>query len=88
MKYETIPQGVCARHLQFEIEDGIIRSAAFSGGCHGNLQGICLLIEGMKAEEVAAKLKGVCCGRKKTSCPDQLAKAIEKALAMEPAPVG
>jgi len=87
MKYETIPQGICPRHLQFEIEDGVIRSASFAGGCHGNLQGLCILIEGMRAEEVVEKLKGICCGRKKTSCPDQLARAIEKALAMEPARV-
>lgn len=75
------PKGVCSRKMDIELENGIIQSVAIAGGCNGNLQGICKLVQGKKAEEVVALLRGIRCGGKPTSCPDQLAKALENALA-------
>lgn len=83
MNYEYTPRGVCSRKIDFEIEDGIIRSVRFTGGCSGNTQGISALIEGMPAAEAAERLEGIRCGMKATSCPDQLAKAIKAALAQQ-----
>ncbi len=80
MTYEFKPTGVCARGLSFEIEDGKVKNVKFNGGCNGNTQGIAKLVEGMDAKEVVARLEGVKCGFKKTSCPDQLAKALKEAL--------
>lgn len=71
------PQGVCSREMIIEYEDGIVKDAKVIGGCHGNLQGICSLIKGMKIEDVIARLDGIKCGYKPTSCPDQLAKALK-----------
>lgn len=80
MNYRT--QGTCSQVINFEIkEDGTLTGVEFLGGCDGNLKGIGKLVEGMKAEDVAAKLEGITCGFKATSCPDQLAKAIKQALA-------
>ncbi len=81
MTYTYKPQGVCARGITFEIEDGIIRSVSFNGGCAGNAAGISMLLPGMRAVDAIAKLKGIRCGYKSTSCPDQLAIALEEALA-------
>ena len=78
MKYT--PQGVCSSAIDIEVEDGIIKSVAFTGGCNGNLQGISALVTGMKAEDAIARLKGVRCGFKNTSCPDQLARALEQLI--------
>ena len=78
--YEYITKGVCSRKIDFDIEEGIIKNVSFLGGCNGNTQGICKLVEGMKAEEVAERLKGLNCNGKGTSCPDQLAIAIKKAI--------
>ena len=76
---EYRPSGVCSRMIKVAVDDdGVIRSAVFTGGCQGNTAGISKLVVGMKAKDVAALLKGTTCGYKKTSCPDQLAKAIEK----------
>lgn len=75
MKYKT--QGTCSSAIDLEVENGIIKSVAFTGGCHGNLQGISRLVEGMKVEDAIARLKGIRCGFKPTSCPDQLARALE-----------
>lgn len=75
MRYKT--QGTCSSAIDVEVENGIIKSVAFTGGCHGNLQGISRLVEGMKVEDAIAKLKGIRCGFKATSCPDQLARALE-----------
>lgn len=75
MKY--IPEGVCASAINIEVDDGIIQSVDFSGGCNGNLQGISSLVTGMKVEDAISKLKGIHCGFKPTSCPDQLARALE-----------
>ncbi|MEG0765728.1 MAG: TIGR03905 family TSCPD domain-containing protein [Pseudoflavonifractor sp.] len=75
------PQGVCSHKMVVEIEDGVVKSLEVSGGCSGNLQGISKLVAGMKAEEVVARLSGIRCGGKATSCPDQLARALQAALA-------
>ena len=78
IEYKT--KGTCSRMIILDIEDGIITDCAFVGGCAGNTAGIASLVKGMKTDEVVSKLKGVKCGFKSTSCPDQLAKAIEEAL--------
>ena len=83
MTYTYKPSGVCTRGITIELDGGVIRSVAFKGGCAGNLAGISKLVEGMRAEEVAAKFKGTRCGSKATSCPDQLARALEEALARD-----
>ena len=75
MRYKT--QGTCASVIDVEVENGVIKSVAFTGGCHGNLQGISRLVEGMQVEDAISRLKGIRCGFKNTSCPDQLARALE-----------
>lgn len=75
MRYKT--QGVCSSFIDIEVKDGIIQSVIFTGGCNGNLKGISALVQGMKVEEAISKLKGITCGYKSTSCPDQLASALE-----------
>jgi len=77
MKYTFTPSGVCSRLFEADIENGIIKSFKIVGGCPGNTQGICKLITGMKVEDVIAKLKGIDCRGKGTSCPDQVAKFLE-----------
>ncbi len=74
------PRGVCSRQIDLELEDGVIVSAKFTGGCSGNTQGVAALVIGMKAEEAIRRLKGIKCGFKDTSCPDQLSKALESGL--------
>ena len=81
MQYEHKTKGTCSQRIFFEIEDGKLKNVQFLGGCNGNLKGISSLVEGMDAEAVAARLEGTKCGMKATSCPDQLAQAIRKALA-------
>ena len=81
MKIIHEPAGICSRLMKFDFEDGIIRNVEIRGGCDGNSRGIAGLLEGMKAEDAVAKMKGIRCGTKKTSCPDQLAIAIEKCTA-------
>ncbi len=76
MKYQYITQGTCSEMIEFEIVDGKLHNVQFYGGCHGNLQGICKLVEGMDVDEVISKLGGIRCGYKDTSCPDQLSRAI------------
>lgn len=78
MKYTYTPYGVCSRQIELEVEDGIVKSLKVIGGCNGNLQGIAKLVEGMKVEEVIKRLKGIDCGGKGTSCPDQIARALEQ----------
>ncbi|MBQ1695053.1 MAG: TIGR03905 family TSCPD domain-containing protein [Bacteroidales bacterium] len=80
MKYQYRTQGTCSEMIEFEIVDGKLHNVQFYGGCHGNLQGIGKLVEGMDANEVIAKLGGIRCGYKDTSCPDQLCKAIRFAM--------
>ncbi len=77
--YEYVPQGVCSRLIHVEInENNEIAEAYFVAGCSGNTQGVCSLAKGMKVEEVIGRLKGIRCGNKSTSCPDQLAKMLEE----------
>lgn len=76
MKFKT--NGTCCSEINLEIENDIIKSVEFKGGCNGNLQGIASLVVGMNKDEVIQKLEGVNCGMKSTSCPDQLAKALKE----------
>ena len=78
INYKT--SGVCSRQINLVVEDGIITEAAFVGGCHGNTQGVAALVIGMSAEEAIRRLRGIKCGFKPTSCPDQLATALKEAL--------
>ena len=76
---EYLPVGVCSRHIRIAVEDdGTVAEIVFTGGCHGNTQGVAALAKGMPASEVIARLKGIDCKGKGTSCPDQLARALEK----------
>ena len=83
MQYEYKTQGTCSQRIFFEIEDGILKNVSYLGGCNGNLKGVSSLVEGMKVEDVIARLEGITCGGKPTSCPDQLAKALKEALNAE-----
>lgn len=80
MTYTYTPRGVCSQRIQVDVEDGIIRNVQVLGGCNGNLQGISNLIVGMNAREAISRMKGIRCGMKATSCPDQIAIALERAL--------
>ncbi len=80
MTYTYKTRGVCASTIEFELNDGIISNVSFRGGCNGNLKAVSKLVEGMDGERVVEILKGNICGFKNTSCADQLAIAIEKAL--------
>lgn len=79
MKYQT--NGTCSKQIDFEVVDGKLHNVSYLGGCNGNLQGVSALVEGMDVHEAIAKLKGIKCGFKQTSCPDQLARALEQYLA-------
>ena len=68
--------GTCSTMIDLEVDGDIIKSVAFTGGCNGNLKGICSLVRGMKVDDAIEKLQGIKCGFKNTSCPDQLAKAL------------
>lgn len=78
MRYKT--KGVCSTYIDVEVENGVITSVQFTGGCNGNLQGISALVQGMTPQEAISKLKGIKCGFKATSCPDQLANALESMI--------
>ena len=77
MQIRYTPRGVCSREYLIEVEDGVIQSVQIVGGCHGNLQGISSLLKGMKVEDAIARMEGIRCGFKSTSCPDQIAKALK-----------
>ena len=79
MQFECKTKGTCSQRIYFRIEDGKVYDVEFLGGCNGNLQGIGKLVEGMAVDEVIARLDGIHCGMKPTSCPDQLATALKKA---------
>ena len=79
MQYTYKTNGTCSREITFEIEDGKVKNVQFFGGCNGNLKGIGSLVEGMNVDDVIAKVEGISCGMKKTSCPDQLAQALKEA---------
>ena len=76
MVYKT--QGTCSQAIQLELDGDVIKSVEFVGGCAGNTQGVASLVQGMKAEEAIARLEGIRCGFKPTSCPDQLALALKE----------
>lgn len=76
IEYKT--RGTCSRAINIEVEDGIVKSVQFVGGCAGNTAGISKLVEGMTVEEVVRRLSGIRCGFKNTSCPDQLAQALRE----------
>jgi uncharacterized protein (TIGR03905 family) len=75
------PRGVCSRQIDIDVEDGIIKTAVFTGGCSGNTQGVTALLIGMEVGDAIQRLDGIRCGSKKTSCPDQLACALKQFLA-------
>ncbi len=76
------PKGTCSKQIDIELEDGVIKSIKFLGGCNGNLKGIAALCVGKKPEEIIPAIKGIRCGMKSTSCPDQLAHALEECLSL------
>ena len=73
------PRGVCSRNMEIDVEGDVIQSVRVEGGCSGNLQGSCSLLKGMTVEEAVARMEGIRCGGKPTSCPDQLAQALKQA---------
>ncbi|MDR2598916.1 MAG: TIGR03905 family TSCPD domain-containing protein [Oscillospiraceae bacterium] len=77
MTVDYKPKGICAKNIKFDVEDGIIKSVDFDGGCPGNLLGISKLVVGQKASDIIEQFDGLKCGNKATSCPDQLAKALK-----------
>ena len=79
MKYTYKTKGTCSTAISFDIDNDVIRNVSFTGGCNGNLKAVSKLCDGMKAEEIVAKLKGNLCGKRGTSCADQLARAVEQA---------
>ena len=80
MTHRMALRGVCARFVTFDLEDGKVSNVRFEGGCSGNTQGVAALAEGADAEELIQRLSGIRCGFKSTSCPDQFATALQKAL--------
>lgn len=78
MKIEFQPQGVCTRQIIIDVENDIVNDVKFVGGCSGNTQGVGALAKGMKVDDVIKRLKGIRCGVKSTSCPDQLSQALIK----------
>ncbi|MBO5952667.1 MAG: TIGR03905 family TSCPD domain-containing protein [Oscillospiraceae bacterium] len=81
MTFEFKTRGTCSQHILFDVEDGKVYNVQFIGGCNGNLKGISALVEGMPIDDVIAKVDGIHCGMKATSCPDQLAQALKEAKA-------
>lgn len=75
MTYKT--SGTCSQLIEIETDGDIVKDVKFIGGCHGNTQGVATLVTGMKIDDVISKLKGIKCGMRSTSCPDQLARALE-----------
>ena len=80
MHYILHPQHVCATRIELDVIDGRVRNLAYTGGCNGNLKALSSLAEGMPAEELIHKLKGIRCGQRATSCGDQLATLLQRAL--------
>lgn len=78
MQYTYKTKGTCSSVIELEVEDGILKEATYWNGCNGNLQGISRLVKGMPVADVIEKLEGVRCGRRETSCPDQLCKALHE----------
>jgi len=80
MHYTLYPRGVCSTRIDLDIEAGAVHNLVYTNGCHGNLQALGRLCEGMRAEEVIRRLKGIRCGHNSTSCGDQLARLLEEAM--------
>ena len=83
MHYTLYPKGVCSTQIDLDVTDGKIHNLSYTGGCNGNLKALGAMCEGASAEEVIRRLSGITCGYKATSCPDQLSKALQIALAEE-----
>ena len=81
MAYEYKTRGTCSEKILFDVRDGKVHDVKFINGCNGNTKGVAALVEGMDVDEVISRLKGIRCGMKATSCPDQLARALEQAKA-------
>lgn len=81
MTYEYQTRGTCSRKIKVDLEGDIIQEVEFTGGCNGNTKGLSAIVKGMKAQDVIDRFQGITCGFRKTSCPDQLAKALAQALA-------
>ena len=80
MIYQYKPVGVCSQNITVELEQDTVKSVQFVGGCNGNTQGVGALVAGMKVDEAIKRLRGIKCGFRSTSCPDQLSIALEQAL--------
>lgn len=80
MKFKYKTHGTCSNSILFELDDNKVHNVQFIGGCSGNTQGVCRLIEGMDVNEAISRIEGIQCGPRPTSCPDQLACALKKAL--------
>lgn len=78
MQFSYKTNGVCSKNILIDVENGIVNSVRFDGGCNGNTKGISALVEGMKVEDVIQKLENIKCGFKSTSCPAQLAQALKQ----------
>lgn len=81
MRYNYRTNGTCSREISFDLEGNIIRNVSFVGGCNGNLKAVSALVEGATVEEITKRCGGITCGMKQTSCADQLARAVQAALA-------
>ena len=79
MQFDYKTKGTCSQRIIFDIEEGKVKNVQFLGGCNGNLKGIAALVEGMDVQDVIARVEGIKCGMKSTSCPDQLAQALKEA---------
>ena len=79
MEFTYKTKGTCSQMIRFDVEEGKVHNVQFFGGCNGNLKGIASLVEGMDIDEVIARVEGIRCGMKSTSCPDQLAQALKSA---------
>lgn len=80
MHISYAPKGICAKKVDFDVEDGVVKNIVFVGGCDGNHKGLAALAEGMTPEEIIKRMKGITCGFRATSCPDQLTAALEEYL--------
>ena len=83
MIYRYKTKGTCSKEIAFELEGGKVKNVKFTGGCNGNLKGICALVSGMPVDKVIKRLEGIKCGFKNTSCPDQLANALKECVKNE-----
>ncbi|MDR1564423.1 MAG: TIGR03905 family TSCPD domain-containing protein [Oscillospiraceae bacterium] len=87
MNYTYTTKGVCPSQVNFDVEDGLVKNIKFAGGCNGNLKAIASLVDGMPLDAVIAKLEGIQCGFKKTSCADQLSQALKTVKSEDEVPV-